>query len=257
MTDYQFKQLRKGDFENAEKAKSKVDQLEKLEEEIKHVELKQNKEETMKELEDNYFYEKEKINKEFEDKIKEIETRYRVLEKQLQERYQKETDKFVDDYDKNNRKVFTKAEIVGLKKNLDICIKQKDFMKAHNIQRKLIEIENENKQKFENNQKNMSEKLKTDLKKLHKIHDEDFLVFQKKMDHELLRCKNEKDVDLNTALLKYQARIKELNLKNKKEIINLSNPATSMNKSLITLSSKYAKTTINSDVATTHRTYFK
>lgn len=61
---------------------------------------------------------------------------------------------------------------------------------------KLIDLEKCNKEKTQEKNKSLNQKLKGEISNLKKKHDEDFIVFQKKMDHQIEKCKLEKELGL-------------------------------------------------------------
>jgi len=115
-------------------------------------------------------YWKRKVKEEWENKIKGAEEKYKELQYRLHEKYKKEIQDFIQNFEKKYPKpLFIHVkEINVLKKTLSALLREKNYVKAQDIQTKIKELEAIKPAASVDYIKTKNDKLKKEVAKLKK-----------------------------------------------------------------------------------------
>jgi len=133
-----------GNYQKAETAKNRIAQLRNVENEKAEEELKQTFYNHKSHIEDDNIYELDTYKEEWEIKVNKAKEKYKELQSKLHEKYKKEIQDFIQVFDKKYPKVSTSAqikEVNALKKTLNALLREKNYLKATEIQQKIKELE--------------------------------------------------------------------------------------------------------------------
>jgi hypothetical protein len=117
-----------GRFVEAEMARQKVIQFKKLEEEKKILELKKLHAEQKNRIDIEYKEELDIFNQDWDQRFAELNERYEALQNNLNERFQKEMEDNIADFDqKYPAQPKPPIEMLNLQKMLEQAVKQKEY----------------------------------------------------------------------------------------------------------------------------------
>jgi hypothetical protein len=179
LEEHQLKCEQGGRFVEAEMARQKVLQFKKLEEEKKVMELKKFHGEQKSKIDIEYKEELDIFNEDWDQRFAELNEKYENLQGNLNERFQKEAEDCMADFEqKYPKEPKHPIEILNLQKMLEQAVKQKDYTKAHQIQ---LQIHDLGKTDIDKYNRSKQEKLNKEMGKFKEKQDLDLQVFQSKM----------------------------------------------------------------------------
>ena len=127
MEEHQLKCEHGGRFVEAEMARQKVLQFKKLEEEKKIMELKKFHSEQKSKIDIEYKEELDIFNEDWDQRFADLNEKYETLQQNLNEKFQKEIDDSIVEYEQNcPKEPKPPIEMLNFQKMLEQAVKQKE-----------------------------------------------------------------------------------------------------------------------------------
>jgi len=203
-------------------ARQKVVQFKKMEEEKKIMELKKFHNEQKNKIDIEYKEELDLFNQDWDQRFAELNERYEHLQEGTNERFQKEIEEHINDFDqKYPKEPKPPIEMLNLQKMLEQAVKQKDYPKAHQVQ---LQIHDLQKVDFERYSRTKQEKLNKEIGKLKEKQETELQVFQNKTNQTFNEFKKNRALETEKIIQKYKNKIKELEKNQKNELSETKRP---------------------------------
>jgi len=216
LEEHQLKCETNGRFVEAEMARQKVVQFKKLEEEKTVLNLKKGHFDQKSKVDSEYKEELDLFNNEWDGKFAELNEKYELTQKQINEKFQKEQEENIMLFEEKYPKLpKLPNEVLNLQKTLEQAVKQKDYPKAHQIQLQILDL---NKVDLDKYNRTKMEKLNKEVLKLKEKQDQELEVFQSKMNQTFNEFKKNRALETEKLIQKYKNKTKELEKAYKKEI---------------------------------------
>lgn len=222
LEEHQSKCEKSKKFVDAEIAKQKVAQLKQVEKDKCLTDLKFNHEDEIRnfEIEKNNAF--NDFNTEWDSHYKELMEKFSEFEQRLKIQQQEDLNTKIIEFDKKFYPIVKPtSEILNLTKILNGLIRQKEYIKAHQIQNQINQLAN-----FDNSQYLM-EKEKRLAKEVDKIKQKHFQEYQvlvaKKELTESEHLKN-RQTEFDKMVQGFKNRLKEIELHHNFELMQITNP---------------------------------
>ena len=153
-----------------------------------------------------------------------LKNKYEDEKKKLEENQNEEIEKLRELYiNKNEKKIFNPSkEISNLQKQIEICAKNKEYLKANEFK---FELNNKIKTESEKVNKYKMEKFNKEMEKLNIKHNNERKMLENRYNQIFLSFQKNNSNNYEKVQIKYRNKIRELENKQKNEILKLKNIA--------------------------------
>lgn len=222
LQEFQQKSEVEAKFVEADLAQKKIEQLIKIKNKRKLMDVKAEQIEEKKKLEteqkeeldefnrdmDKQFYE---LNEHFQDIQNKLETKHKEelieLQKKLEEKY-------------NALNIKPSPELINLNKKLELYVQKKDYQNAHQTQIDIAILTKKEKEKFE---KEKYKNFQKEIENLEKKQQNESKGLEQKIQSSYNNFKKRRALRVLELLLKYKNQFRDLENKQSNEINNLEN----------------------------------
>ena len=151
LKDFQQKSEVEAKFVEADLAQKKIEQLIKIKNKRKLLDVKAEQIEKKKELETNQKEELDKFNREMDKQFYDLNEHFQAMQNDLEEKHKKELmdlqPKLEEKY--NSLTIKPSPELINLNKKLELYVQKKDYQNAHQTQIDIATLTKKEKEKFE------------------------------------------------------------------------------------------------------------
>lgn len=245
LEEHQMKCEKEKKFVDAEIAKQKVSQLKQVEKEKILNDIRFNHEEELSAFESEKQQAFEEFNREWNSSHKELFDKFEEFDQRLKKNQQAEiNDKIVEIDNKFLPIVKPTSEILNLTKILNGLIRQKEYIKAHQIQTQINKLSNIDNSLYLQEKEN---KLNRELEKLKQKHEQEYQVLLSKKDlAEAEYAKNRKQ-EYEKMIQGFKNRLKEIETHQSYELSQILNPRKYLARNLNRSSSLVNQSRVNSN----------
>lgn len=241
LEEHQIQCERERKFVDAEYAKQKVNQLKQVEKDKILNDLRCDHEEELNEFESEKRESVLEFNKEWDINLNELNNRFLDYEEKLNQQQQFDLNNKIEEFEKKYHPVIKPtSEILNLQKILDGLIRQKEYIKAHQIQLQIDKLSNiDNKAYIQEKER----KLIVIIDKLKIKHSQEFDVLAFKRDLAERELNKNRKIQYDKLEQLFKNRLKEIIIKHNFEISQITNPKKYLARNLI--NNNYNKFRIN------------
>ena len=150
MTDYEERMNKEGKFIEANLANQKISELKRTRD-LKMIKAAENRQiEEKNVLENKQYNELNQFNEEMDEKFKQLNDKFALLQSQLFDKQQNEIKQFIEHFENETTRTTPKPskELITLNKQMDLYAKKKDYQNAHDIQVKIMKLSKKEKGDF-------------------------------------------------------------------------------------------------------------
>ena len=165
----------------------------------------------------NFFIERDK-------NYYQLKNKYEDEKRKLEENQNEEIEKLRELYiNKNENKIINPSkEISNLQKQIEICVKNKEYLKANEFK---FELNNKIKTESEKVNKYKIEKFNKEMEKLNIKHNNERKILENRYNQLFLSFQKNNSNNFEKVQIKFRNRIRELENKQKNELLKLKNIA--------------------------------
>ena len=222
LEEHQIKSEKEKKFVDAEIAKQKVAQLKIVEKEKIMSDLKNNHQEEVQSFEvekNNTFIE---FNKQWDKNYQELMEKFIEFEQKLKLQQQNDLNERILEFDKKYYPVIKPtSEVLNLTKILNGLIRQKEYIKAHQIQNQINVLQN-----FDNSQfvQEKERKLAKEVDKIKAKHYQEYQVLVAKKELAEAEYSKNRQIEYDKMVQMFKNKIKEIDIHQSYEITQILNP---------------------------------
>lgn len=221
-------------FVEAEIAKQKVKQLKKVEKDKLLADLSITHSEELESFEADKKNTFQEFNKVWDENLKELLSRFVEFEQKLNLQQQNDLNERVMEFDKKYPPMIKpNSEILNLNKMLSGLVRQKEYIKAHQIQSQIDALSNVDNSKYLE-QKERS--LMKEIEKIKRQHQHEFEVLKAKRDLAKAEYEKNRELEYKKMMQSFKNRYNEISMQQNFEKSQILNPklyrARNLNRSL-------------------------
>jgi len=215
LQEFQDKSEKEGKFVEAELAKQRILQLLKVKDKQELKEVKEKHSLEKKELEDSQKEELNKFNMEMDHQFYELSKKFQEEQAKLEQKHEEELQTLEKNFEEKNNIIKPTSELINLNKKLELYVKKKDYINAHQIQIEIANLSQKEKEKC--NQENQT-RFEKEVENFKKRQENETKALEQKIQTNYNNFKKERALKVESMLLKYKNRLRELEKKQKNEV---------------------------------------
>lgn len=222
LEEHQMKCEKEKKFVDAEIAKQKVAQLKQVEKEKILNDLKFNHEDELNSFETEKKSILAEFNQEWDANYHELQDKFAEFEQRLQQQQQQDLNEKIEEFDRKYHPI-TKptSEILNLQKILNGLIRQKEYIKAHQIQTQIDKLSVIDMNIF---MQEKEKKLGVVIDKLKMKHHQEYQVLVAKKELSEAEFNKNRKNELDKLLQSFKNRQKEIEIHQNNELSQILNP---------------------------------
>lgn len=218
LQEFQDKSEQEGKFVEAELAKQRIFQLLKVKDKQELKEIKEKHAIEKKELEDSQKEELNEFNMKMDHEFYKLSQKFQEEQTKLEQKHEEELQNLEKLFEEKNNIIKPTSELINLNKKLELYVKKKDYINAHQIQIDIANLSQKEKEKCNQENQNRFEK---EIENYKKKQDNETKALEQKIQTNYNNFKKERALKVESLLLKYKNRLRELEKKQKNEISKL------------------------------------
>ena len=222
LTEFQQKSENEAKFVEADLAQKKIEQLIKIKNKRKLMDVKAEQIEKKKELETNQKEELDKFNQEMDKQFYELNERFQQMQNQLDETHKNQLVELQKRLEEKYNALTIKPspELINLNKKLELYVQKKDYQNAHQTQIDIANLTKKEKEKFE---KEKYKNFQKEIENMEKKQQNESKGLEQKIQSSYNNFKKRRALKVLELLLKYKNQFRDLENKQSCEINNLEN----------------------------------
>ena len=202
LQEFQDKSEKEGKFVEAELAKQRILQL-----------LKVKDKQELKEVKEKHSL--NKFNMEMDHQFYELSKKFQEEQAKLEQKHEEELQTLEKNFEEKNNIIKPTSELINLNKKLELYVKKKDYINAHQIQIEIANLSQKEKEKC--NQENQT-RFEKEVENFKKRQENETKALEQKIQTNYNNFKKERALKVESMLLKYKNRLRELEKKQKNEV---------------------------------------
>ena len=222
LKEFQQKSEVEAKFVEADLAQKKIEQLIKIRNKRRLMDVKAEQIEIKKKLEAEQKEELDEFNRDMDKQFYDLNEHFQDLQKKLEEKHKNELielqKKLEEKYNALNIK--PSPELINLNKKLELYVQKKDYQNAHQTQIDIANLTKKEKEKFE---KEKYKNFQKEIENMEKKQQNESKGLEQKIQSSYNNFKKRRALKVLELLLKYKNQFRDLENKQSNEINDLEN----------------------------------
>ena len=222
LKEFQQKSEVEAKFVEADLAQKKIEQLIKIRNKRRLMDVKAEQIEIKKKLEAEQKEELDEFNRDMDKQFYDLNEHFQDLQKKLEEKHKNELielqKKLEEKY--NSLNIKPSPELINLNKKLELYVQKKDYQNAHQTQIDIANLTKKEKEKFE---KEKYKNFQKEIENLEKKQQNESKGLEQKIQSSYNNFKKRRALKVLELLLKYKNQFRDLENKQSNEINDLEN----------------------------------
>ena len=222
LKEFQQKSEVEAKFVEADLAQKKIEQLIKIRNKRRLMDVKAEQIEIKKKLEAEQKEELDEFNRDMDKQFYDLNEHFQDLQKKLEEKHKNELielqKKLEEKY--NSLNIKPSPELINLNKKLELYVQKKDYQNAHQTQIDIANLTKKEKEKFE---KEKYKNFQKEIENMEKKQQNESKGLEQKIQSSYNNFKKRRALKVLELLLKYKNQFRDLENKQSNEINDLEN----------------------------------